>query len=112
MGLPGSSATFLAAGTACQSPAWLATWMVALADGLEASRVRPRSLRSRTWPRSTVSAPVHDEVHQSVPASPSMALGAGLADSEFVALAWPASAQSMVGAGWPQSAAVVVRAGA
>src|ERR1700722_19213779 len=111
MGLPGSSAMFLAAGTACQSPDWLATGIVALADGLVASRVRPRSLRSRTWPRSTVRVPVNPEVHQSVPASPSMAPDAGLADSEFVALACPDSAQSMVGAGWCQSAAVAGRAG-
>ena len=36
-------------------------------------------------------------MHQSVPASPSIAFDAGLADSDEVALAWPDRAQSMVG---------------
>src|ERR1035438_1371804 len=98
IGFPGSSATLRAAGTGCQAPDWLATWMVALADGLVASSVMPRSLRERAWPRSTTRLPVHDEVHQSVPASPSIALAAGLADSEEVALACPDSAQLTVGA--------------
>jgi hypothetical protein len=71
---------------------------VALADGLAASSVMPRSLRERAWPRSTTRLPVHDEVHQSVPASPSIAFAAGLADSEEVALACPDSAQSTAGA--------------
>ena len=77
IGFPGSSATFLAAGTACQSPAWLATWIVALADGLVASSVMPRSESERTWPRSTTRLPVQADVHQSVPASPSIAFEAG-----------------------------------
>ena len=40
IGLPGSSAMFLAA--IRQSPAVLATWIVASADGLDASSVMPR----------------------------------------------------------------------
>src|ERR1017187_10179279 len=98
IGFPGSSATLRAAGTACQAPGWLATWMVALADGLVVSSVMPRSLRERTWPRSTTRLPVHDEVHQSVPASPSMALDAGAADSDDEALSWPARARLTMGA--------------
>src|ERR1039458_8469269 len=93
IGFPGSSATLRAAGTACQLPAWVATLMVALADGLVESSVMPRSLSERTWPRSTTRLPVYDPVHQSVPASPSMALEAGSPDSVEVALACPASAQ-------------------
>ena len=105
IGFPGSSATLRAAGTACQLPAWVATLMVALADGLLASSVMPRSLSERAWPRSTTRLPVHAPVHQSVPASPSIALDAGLPDSVEVAVAWPDSAQLTVGAdcgpGWP-----------
>jgi hypothetical protein len=67
--------------------------MVALADGLLASSVMPRSLRLRTWPRSTTRFPVHDPVHQSVPASPSIAFDAGFPDSVESALACPDSAQ-------------------
>src|SRR6185437_8098146 len=78
IGLPGSSAMFLAAGTAFQSPAVLATWIVASADGLVASSVRPRLVRERTWPRSTTRLPVQSEGHQSVPASPSIAADAGV----------------------------------
>src|SRR6202044_1348344 len=62
-----------------------------------ASSVMPRSLRERTWPRSTTRLPVQDAVHQSVPASPSIAFAARLADSDEVALACPDRAQSMVG---------------
>src|SRR5580704_3279145 len=101
IGLPGSSATLLAAGTVCQSPDVAAVLMVALADGLDESSVMPRSLSERTWPRSTVSVPVHAEVHQSVPASPSMAFDAGSPDSVESALAVPDSAQFTVGAAPP-----------
>src|ERR1022692_4398857 len=98
IGFPGSSATWRAAGTGCQAPDWLATWMVALAEGLVASSVMPRSLRERIWPRSITRLPVHDEVHQSVPASPSIALDAGWLDSDDEALAWPARARLTMGA--------------
>ena len=105
MGFPGSSATFLAAGTVCQSPAWLASWIVAPADGLLASSVMPRSDRERTWPRSTTRLPVQAEVHQSVPASPSIAFGAGSPVSVELAVACPDSAQLTVGTApaWPAS---------
>ena len=97
IGFPGSSATLRAAGTACQSPDWVAILMVALADGLLASSVMPRSLRLRTWPRSTTRLPVHAPVHQSVPASPSIAFDAGFPDSVESALACPDSAQLTAG---------------
>ena len=74
--------------------------MLAEADGLAESSVIPRSLRRLTWPRSTVRVPVQPDVHQSVPASPSIAFDAGWADSAVVAVAVdePASAQLTVGA--------------
>ena len=75
--------------------------MVADADGLAASSVIPRSDSDRTWPRSTVSVPVQPDVHQSVPALPSMAFGAGFADSAVVEVAVPSSAQFTVGAACP-----------
>ncbi len=101
IGLPGSSATLLAAGTVCQLPEVAAVLMVALADGLDESRVMPRSLSERTWPRLTVSVPVQAEVHQSVPASPSIAFDAGLPDSVESALADPDRAQFTVGTAPP-----------
>ena len=52
--------------------------LVAEAEGLLSSSVRPRSVRDLTWPRSTSSVPVQPDVHQSVPASPSIAFDAGL----------------------------------
>src|SRR5580658_3370186 len=79
--------------------------MVAEADGLLSSSVRPRSVSDLTWPRSTSSVPVQPDVHQSVPASPSIALDAGLPDSELVALAVPDKAQFTVGAGPARPAA-------
>jgi hypothetical protein len=51
--------------------------MLAEADGLAESSVIPRSLSFLTWPRSTVRVPVQPSVHQSVPASPSIAFDAG-----------------------------------
>ena len=74
--------------------------MLAEADGLAESSVIPRSLRRLTWPRSTVRVPVQPEVHQSVPASPSIAFDAGWPDSAVVAVAVDAlaSAQLTVGA--------------
>src|SRR3984885_3251693 len=107
MGFPGSSATFLAAGTACQSPAWLATWIVALADGLVASSVMPRSESERTCPRSTTRLPVQADVHQSGPASPSIAFEAGEPVSVEFAVACPDSAQLTAGTAppWPASPA-------
>ena len=69
------------------------------ADGLAESSVMPRSDSALTWPRSTFRVPVYDDVHQSVPASPSMAFAAGLPDSSLVAVAVPDSAQFTVGGG-------------
>ena len=98
IGLPGSSAMSFSARICCQFPAVLASSMVADADGLAESSVMPRSDSALTWPRSTFSVPVYDEVHQSVPASPSMAFPAGSLDSSLVAVAVPDSAQFTVGA--------------
>jgi hypothetical protein len=51
--------------------------MLADADGLAKSSVIPRSSSLLSWPRSTVRVPVQPDVHQSVPASPSIAFDAG-----------------------------------
>src|SRR5450755_1702786 len=96
IGWPGSSAIFRAAGTVLQLPGWLATSIVASADGLALSSVRPRSVRARAWPRSTLRLPVQEFGHQSVPASPSTALAAGSPDSADVAVACPDRAQFSV----------------
>ena len=98
---------FLAAGTGFQSPAVLATWIVASADGLVASSVRPRLLRERTWPRSTTRLPVQSEGHQSVPPSPSIAADAGVLVPDEVAVACPDRAQFTVGAAAPAAPAAV-----
>src|SRR5439155_27061096 len=84
---------------------WLATWIVALADGLVASIVMPRSVSERTCPRSITRLPVHDDVHQSVPASPSIAFDAGALDFADVALACPDSPQLITGTPGRPSAA-------
>jgi hypothetical protein len=109
IGWPGSSARSRSACGCCHAPAVLASLIAAEADGLAASSVSPRSASDLTWPRSTVSVPVQPEVHQSVPASPSIALAAGLAGSAVVALAEPDSAQFTVGAapGPPSPGAVM-----
>ncbi len=97
MGLPGSRATFWPVGSVVHCPEVVASWMVASADGLDASRVMPRPLRDRAWPRSMVRVPSHEFGHQSVPASPSAAFDAGFPDWDESALAWPDSAQLMPG---------------
>src|SRR5579863_6677944 len=97
MGLPGSSATFCAVGSVVHCPEFVASWMVASADGLAASRVMPRPSRERTWPRSMVRVPSHAFGCASVLASPSIALDAGSPDWDVSALAWPDSAQLMLG---------------
>src|SRR6266513_3733840 len=96
-----------APGTACQLPAVLATWIVASADGLVASSVRPRSVSERTWPRSTTRLPVQSEGHQPVPASPSIAADAGVLAPDEVALACPDRAQLTVGAAGPTAPAAL-----
>src|ERR1700677_3268556 len=72
--------------------------MVAEAEGLLPSSVMPRSVSDLTWPRSTSSVPVQPDVHQSVPASPSIAFDAGSPDSALVALAVLDKAHCTVGA--------------
>ena len=81
--------------------------MLAEADGLAESSVIPRSFSRLTWPRSTVRVPVQPAVHQSVPASPSIAFDAGWPDSVVVAVAVAelASAQLTVGAAFGAAAA-------
>src|ERR1700722_18864635 len=97
MGFPGSSAMFCAVGSVVHWPEAEASWMVAPADGLAASRVMPRPFRKRVWPRSMVRVPSQEFGHQSVPASPSIAFDAGSPDWEESALACPDSAQLMPG---------------
>src|SRR5579875_547262 len=105
IGLPGSSAMLWAPATGCHCPASVAMDNEARAEELELSRVIPIPSSWRTWPRSTVKVSGHELVHQDVAASPSIAFEGGLADWDAVAVAWPESAQSMVGASAPSCGA-------
>src|SRR5689334_24035228 len=97
IGPPASRARFCAVGTVVHCPEFDASWMTAEAGGAPASRVMPIPFSARAWPRSMVRVPSHAFGHQSVPASPSMAFEAGSPDWDESALAWPDSAQSMLG---------------